>query len=164
MQTATWRSEYRTGGGAVHYLEYFVATNFGIGHFKIRSEGKKRPTIECLTEFKTQGWLVREGLNGVIRHIWVRKQRFRAEKAGGRCIPTHYASIEALEEATHLKLIFQNDDKARNVWAALTGTPVGQSFEEIVAKAETQVASDREQVRVAIVEIRSQSDELYGMF
>lgn len=168
MNVLAWRAEYTKGdAGQVRYVDWFVATQYGLGQFRIRQEGTKRPTITCETQIKTPGWLKndpRGGFNAVNQHMLLRRMIKRAAEANARTIPMHQPSIEAINEKWLLDKLFQGDDRAHNAWCNLTGVPVGQTFEEIAVKAEVIVAEQREVVRKAKVEEYQRTDDSFGMF
>lgn len=163
MHVLAWRTEYKTTSGA-RVVEWFTATPYGIGQFQIRQIGGMRPTIATLSQIKEPGWLKRDGMNAVSRHLWLRKMMKRAEDAGVRVAPVHQPDIETLNKTWLLDQLFQNDARASNAWSNLTGIPVGQSFEQIAAAAETQVAQEREANRQEKIAILSEIDPSWGMF
>lgn len=167
MNVLAWRAEYTKGdvnGSSVKYVEWFVATNFGLGQFRIRQQGKSRPTITCETQIKTPGWLEKEGFNAVNSHMLLRRMIKRAAEGKARVLPMHQPSIEEMNETWMLDKLFMNDERANNAWCNLTGVPVGQTFEQIAAKAEVIVAEQREMVRQAKVEEYQRTDDSFGMF
>lgn len=165
MNVLAYRSQYKVADAGVEVIEWFVATDYGVGHFVIRSRpGSAKPMITTTFQSEQHPFLKRVGLNGVRQNfIYKRVQKKHADSR----VPLHNTlapDIEALENTWHLAKIFASDVKADNSWRALTGRPVGESYESIVAKAQEVVADQRQAVlKVRAVEMAAIDSE-WGMF
>lgn len=162
MEVLAWRSSYTSAVTPV--LEWFVATNYGIGHFMIRQVSTERAVFQSKFEARKFGWLNDGGLNAVRDTIWLKQMRRRAEERGGVINSIEAASIEVLNSEWHLGPLFQNDSKAKDVWSNLAGMPVGVSFEEIVAQAEQVVAEKREAALQQRAVAMAAIDPQWGIF
>lgn len=166
MEVLAYRTQYKLGTAA-EVIEWLIATPYGIGHFMIRMNLTNNANPTITTQFQAQsdrGWLKKENVQGVRKHIFYRKMAERARQHMVLFYDAEAPDMRSFEEKWQLGAIFQHDMRANNTWCSLTGRPVGTTYESIIADAQQKTIEARDERLRERAVVMATVDPEWGMF